>query len=465
MTGGDVSRREFLRWSGVAGLTLAGGLEFACTNSADVARSTVRQPNVLVIMCDDMRRDLLQFMPQTVEHFSAGREFSSCRLNVALCQPARCGFLTGQWALRDGNGVYRNTGYVRDGADTIAPWMSAAGYGCAVIGKYPHLLGGTRLPGWQFQRTLINANDQAPYGYRVFDGTSVSQPTDHQTDYLAAQVRAFIGSAVRPWFCWMTPTDPHVGRQLELAPRPEDADAWSDVTFDLPSYPDMSTKPSWMRALPELSRGDRARVQEAARGQLRELNAVDDAVASIFGTLKDEDQLDDTVVMFTSDNGVMYGEQRLGAHAPTVKNVPYEPAMHVPLLVRGPGFTNGASRTPVCGQDLTATCVALAEASPSLRLDGVDLRTVVSDPDAFDDRVLLHERRDPDPTDESMPSGHGVTTETRKLWRHEVEDPTDRFELYLLDEDPDEFINVANDPDYLDERNELEAELEALLAS
>ena len=80
-------------------------------------------------------------------------------------------------------------------------------------------------------------------------------------------------------------------------------------------------------------------------------------------------------------------------------------------------------------------------------------------------RALLHERSGTvPPAIEGLPGGVGVTTQTRKLWRHEAEDP-DRYEMYLLDSDPDELINVAYDPAYSSERVALEARLDALLVA
>jgi arylsulfatase A-like enzyme len=128
--------------------------------------------------------------------------------------------------------------------------------------------------------------------------------------------------------------------------------------------------------------------------------------------------------------------------------------MHVPLLARGPGFGATTVTAPVCAQDITATCLKAAIATPTLPIDGADLRAPKPD------RVLLHER-DLDPLT-LIPSGVGVTTVNRKLWRHEADDP-DRYEMYLLDADPQELINVAYDPAYLDERNALEAHLDGLL--
>jgi choline-sulfatase len=139
------------------------------------------------------------------------------------------------------------------------------------------------------------------------------------------------------------------------------------------------------------------------------------------------------------------------------KNVPYEPSMHVPLLARGPGFSAGTTtNAPVCGQDITATCLAAATATPSAAIDGVDLRS------ASPSRVLFHERSNTVNVVPGMPSGAGVTTSSRKLWRHQAA-ASDQFEMYLLDTDPDELTNVAYDPAFLDERNGLESQLDAFL--
>jgi arylsulfatase A-like enzyme len=411
------------------------------------------KPNVLVVTADDMRYDHLPYMPHTLSAFAGGMEFTSCRQNVSLCQPARVGYLTGQFANR--TGVYGNTQYMPDPSKSVGPWMQQGGYTTAMIGKYPVPFGGTKLNGWNVQRTFTAATEQNSHGYTVFDGTAGTQPPEYQTDYVFAQGRSFVTSAARPWFCWLAPTNPHIGLDLALEPRPEDLDDWLEVEWPV-VHDDMVGKPSWMQALPELTDLSVLAIQAWAIGQLQELRSVDDGVASMFSTLQATGQLANTIVIFTSDNGVMYGEHRVAGFAPAAKNLPYDPSMRVPLLARGPGFTSGTSTTPVCGQDLTATCLAVARVTPTVPLDGLDLRSPPSS------RVLLHERRG-GPIG-AMPNSVGVTTATRKLWRHEAGDP-DRYEMYLLDTDPDELVNVAYDPAHLGERAALESELDARLAT
>jgi arylsulfatase A-like enzyme len=340
-------------------------------------------------------------------------------------------------------------------AESIGPWLQNAGYTTAMIGKYPYPYGAAALAGWNMQRTFVGATDQSAYGYQVFDGTSTVTHSEYQADYVFEEARNFAATAPGPWFCWLTPTNPHVDYNYQFIPRPQDVNEYLDLIWPVVDD-EMTGKPSWMQTLAPMSSEGRELVRVGAIGQLQELRSVDDGMASLFATLSSTGQLANTIVIFTSDNGVMYGEHRVFGFVPSLKNAPYEASMHVPLLAHGPGFNPMVNATPVCAQDITKTCVTVAlTASPGIPLDGRDLRV----PDA--NRVLLHERSGgPVP---GMPDGVGVSTQTRKLWRHEADDP-DRYEMYLLDSDPDELVNVAYDPLYLDERNALEAELDLQLA-
>ena len=412
---------------------------------------TLKKPNILVITADDMRYDHVPFMPQTQQLFGPGREFTACRQNVALCQPHRIGFLKGQYAKR--NGVYTNTQYMAQASESLGPWMQQGGYSTALVGKYPLPFGSAPLAGWNVRRTLQNDSEQNAYGYGVYDGSSVTFPTEYQSDYLFDQARGFVTTLPRPWFCWLTPTNPHVGFDWSLQPRPEDLDDWLDVEWPIVDD-DMVGKPSWMQGLPPFSEEAKADIRDGAIGQLQELRSVDDGIASLFAALAATNQLSNTIVIFTSDNGVMYGEHRIGL-VPSLKNCPYEPSMHVPLLARGPGFVSGSTTNmPACAQDITATCLAVAKVTPSIPIDGRDLRTNITG------RVLLHERVGGPVA--GMPNGVGVSTSTRKLWRHDAEDP-DRYEMYLLDTDPNELVNVAYAPSFAAERAALEAALDAEL--
>ncbi|MGH9027082.1 MAG: sulfatase family protein [Acidimicrobiia bacterium] len=182
----------------------------------------------------------------------------------------------------------------------------------------------------------------------------------------------------------------------------------------------------------------------------------------MFRALHARQSLANTVVMFSSDNGILQGEHRI---PPLAKNLPYEPSVRVPCFLRAPGVTASVVAQPVhMAIDLTATCVDVGRAEPGLALDGVSLLDVLDDPDRYRDRRLLFERdnRD-DPISLRCPRAAGVFTMGRKLIRYDTSPPT--FEFYDLERDPNELQNVADDPRYATDRAELEDELDALLSS
>ena len=153
----------------------------------------------------------------------------------------------------------------------------------------------------------------------------------------------------------------------------------------------MSDKPPWIQALPPLTAADKKKIQfrrpsEPARGA-----AVDDMVRKIIEGMA-PDVLANTIVVFTSDNGVHYGEHR--RRGAGTKAGPYEVGLRVPLLVRGPGFAPGPTITApaMVFQDLPATFFQAAAPAAGLpHQTGVSLVDVCVQPARTHQRVLLHE--------------------------------------------------------------------------
>jgi arylsulfatase A-like enzyme len=219
-----------------------------------------------------------------------------------------------------------------------------------------------------------------------------------------------------------------------------------------------------------LTEADIAQIITDARGALRELSAVDDMVDQIISAME-PDVLDNTVVIFTSDNGIHLGEHRRRGAA--TKSGPYEVGLHVPLLVRGPGFEPGAEITApsMVFQDINATMVQMGGAEAQLpHQAGVSLAGMAAGPSEHASRVLLHAIGQGFETG----SGDGITTGPdhplgfRKLYRYPSKDGAPdgpfTYEAYDLDDDPDEHANWANHESRREERHTLESELEALLA-
>jgi arylsulfatase A-like enzyme len=231
-----------------------------------------------------------------------------------------------------------------------------------------------------------------------------------------------------------------------------------------PRERDVRDKPSWIQQLSPFPDRVLGSIRQAERTRLRELLGLDDTIAAIVKALQSTRTLDDTVVIFTSDNGIFMGEHRI---PPGSKNMPYDPAVLVPCIVRGPGFAHTTVREPVhMSMDLTATCVELADATPDLPLDGVSLARVAADPSSFADRQLLYERGSTEGYVFPVylpPLADGIFTRDRKLIRYRDAPPT--YELYDIHADPNELQNVADHPDYANDRTALEAALDRLLAS
>ena len=392
---GQLTRREALVRLGMGGLwiTGAGAVLSACQSESgsDGAEPSSNRPNVLLIIADDMRYDHLRFMPNVRRLIAdEGRTFTQARCNVPLCQPTRVGLLTGQMS-KDNNEL--NVGFngteLRDHDNALGKWVHDAGYRCGYFGKYVNFidgLGGIDAPaGYRTWRELIGETSAYSFTVHANTGTETIKGI-YSTDYLAAQVKKFVPGS-RPFFCVVAPTQPHT----PFRPRRDLVHKWRDFEWPIVDESDVSDKPAWIRALPPLTDIDRTKIKADAIGALQELSAVDDMVKQILGDLP-SDVLRETVVIFTSDNGVHHGEHR--RRGAGTKSGPYEVGLHVPLVVRGPGFAPGRAITvpSMVAQDITATILDVAGAKAGLPDQaGISLAELCANPNDHAQRILLHE--------------------------------------------------------------------------
>jgi arylsulfatase A-like enzyme len=449
-------RRTFLAGAGGLAAALALG---ACSDDDKNAAPKKRdaRPNILVIEADDMRADEIAYMQRTKRLLvEQGTSFPACRVNVASCSPSRAGFVTGLYS--DRHHVENESQGLKDYNPTLGPWLSAAGYRTAVIGKFfTNLHARKRRPGWTTWRGLVD-DSQRSHGYGVNMGDHIVHPKEHQDIWIRAETTGFItADDSRPWFAWVCPTDPH----WPYDPLPQTKDEFSKVEWPVDPDPSLEGKPSWVRQRPALTPAQVARTQYMEQQRLRELQGVDLLIEAAVGALERSGQIDNTYIVFTSDNANAVGERRV-PYA-TAKNQPYDECLRVPLVVRGKGFDTGASILVACNhEDIAAMIVKLAKAKPTVKLDGTPLDTLGPDKT----RAILHYRHgigDPDVKVPNGPAGDGITTVTHKLFRYRVDNPDDRYELYDLETDPGEVTNLAYDPAFRSERDEMERRLDALL--
>jgi len=184
-------------------------------------------------------------------------------------------------------------------------------------------------------------------------------------------------------------------------------------------------------------------VTRGYRLYLESLLAVDEAVQTLVDRLGSLGQLDDTIVIFTSDNGFAYGEHGFFAE----KNEPYEESLRVPLLVRGPGFPAGTTvDAPVADIDYAPTLVRATGAAPGLVMDGLALQDIAHRPEGYDDRAILINNW-PTSTRPNSRIRHWEGVRTDRYTYLEVPE-TASVELYDRSIDPHQLDSVADDPAY-----------------
>src|SRR5581483_3136923 len=242
-----------------------------------------------------------------------------------------------------------------------------------LVGKYLNdytLFGDHRIPpGWDDWQVIDSVPEESYYDYTLNENSRLvhygHRPADYSTTVLTRKATAFLRSVRRPFFLYFAPVTPH----LPAIPAPQDRGRLENLApLHSPAFNerDLRDKPwrDWHRKL--LNAAAALYENHVRERQLESLRALDRSVAAIVATLRQRKLLGRTVIVYTSDNGFLYGEHRLGG-----KLWPYEDSTHVPLVVRAP-WTAAASvdRSPVLNIDLASTIAALAGVTPQLPQDG-----------------------------------------------------------------------------------------------
>lgn len=363
-----------------------------------------RPPNVVLLLTDDQTLADLDVMPRTRRLIGdAGVTFDQYRVSFPLCCPARATILTGQYS--HNSGVLGNNpplgGYgalVRRGERKTIPYALShrqrQSYRTAHIGKYLNGYGKPRYrgvpPGWTDWYGTTEAYRM--WGYQLnengvlktYGQRRVEDPRFYQTDVFRRKAVRFVrgqaaaGSA--PFFLSLSFVAPHSetglehpipGRNPRSAPRHRGALADKPLPRP-PSFDedDMSDKPAWLNWRHPLGASGIEKATARYRARQESLLAVDEAVEGVVRALRETGQLQRTYVIFTSDNGFFSGEHRV----PGGKLLAYEPATHVPMMIRGPGIPAGAvSDLPAGDVDLGATILDMTGTRSRWPLDGRSL--------------------------------------------------------------------------------------------
>jgi len=420
------------------------------------------RPNIIIFYTDDQRWDSLQYMPIVTERLiGEGTYFSNSFVTTSLCCPSRSSFLTGLYT--HNHGVWTNEAKTGGGAtkfsdkSTIATWLHDAGYSTGAIGKYMNEYGKLSPyipPGWDDWH-VFSKEPISYYSYKLNENGQIIQygnaVTDYSTDVLRDKALAFIQNTQRPFFLWLSFKAPHTDVTIAgnpVIPAPRHVGTCDNIPDNRPpsfNEADVSDKPDWIRNVDKLTKSQVSAIDKLNRDSICSLKAVDEAIGKILDVLGSD--IDNTAIIYTSDNGFLLGEHRLKN-----KNRIYEEAIRVPLVIRySPLFAHATSDQLVLNIDLAPTIADIAGITPPVKVNGKNLLEL----DQWrTDFLIEHKRKEI--------TSFGIRTLEYKYVEHLTADSSVIRELYDLKKDPYELNNVAKNTVYSDIKKVLKLRLAEL---
>ena len=440
------------------------------------------RPNVLVILTDDMRWDTLGvvqreqrdealfpwFQTPHLDRLAAeGGRFRNVFVTTSLCSPSRASLISGQYTHR--HGVRNNFTDYPAALPGYPRRLQEAGYETAYIGKW-HMGedDDTQRPGFNFWMSHkgqgnyydneFNINGER----RVIPGYYTTVITKAATDWLARP-------HTQPWLLVVGHKAPHGG---PIVPEEKFIHAFDQHPVRPPrnagSYRSAEGKPAWLEQSYPTWHGlggplyGQKEYGRFVRAYLGCIASVDESVGRLLASLQEAGTLDETLVIFTSDNGFALGE-----HGRVDKRTAYEESLRIPLLVRyprrvRPGTVIGEM---VLSLDLAPSILDVCGVDPLPDADGQSWsRLLAGDASGWRTSFFYqynYERQFP-----FTPNVRAVRTDRWKYIRYPHGDggpDRHRAELYDLQTDPLEMRNLAADPAHAGELKNLSAELDRLM--
>ena len=420
------------------------------------------RPNIVFILTDDLDLDNVAYMPRLKALLTdRGTTFANAFVTTPLCSPSRASILTGQYAHNHGLlsnqlplGGFEKWASSGKEQTTIATALKTAGYRTIMIGKYmnayqpgspPYV-----APGWDDWHAIFSSGSRDPYfDYSFNDNGTItsygSRAVDYATDVMATKaveaLQATEATDTQPFFLYLAVGAPHTPAFRS----PKYEGQFGDLTAPrTPSFNegDVSDKPAYLQNFPLFTDRDVKRIDFLYRDRVASLQSVDELLDRVFAQLDSQGELGNTLVVFTSDNGFFLGPHRFNRG----KGAPYEEAIRVPLVVRGPGVAAGAVRGElVTNLDFAPTFAALAGANLQVEAEGRSLASLLQGGAAGDWRhdFLLEFWQNTEEGDDSsigIPTWQALRNETTLYADYETGDG----ELYDLRKDPFELESQYN---------------------
>ncbi len=467
-----VNRRQFLGKMGA--FTLAAPLLTSSALGQPGRGSRGKGKNIVLILSDDHRYDLLGFHENAPEWLETpafdrmaqeGAHMANAFVTLSLCSPSRASILTGKNAFN--HGVVDNARRVPEGTVFFPQYLQESGYKTAFIGKW-HMGASTDEPRPGFDH-WISFRGQGHYFDQTMNinGKHVEHEgyiTDLLTDYALDWLGEQQGSD-EPFFMMLS----HKAVHHEFTPAPRHKGRYADKEIPYPATfwnteENRRGLPRWVLEQRYSWHGvdypfynQLGDFDDVYRSFVECVLGLDDSVGQVLDYLKESGQAEDTVVIYMGDNGFSLGE-----HGILDKRQAYEESMRIPMLAWAPGQIEPGTRLEemVLNIDIAPSIMELTGNSIPGDMDGVSFLPLLEGKTVpWRDEVLYTyywEYNFP-----HTPTTYALRTDKYKyIFYHGIWDVN---ELFDLEEDPIERVNLAIHPDYEDKVQEMHDRLFARL--
>lgn len=475
----------------------------ALSSEAQAAASRPALPeklNILFILSDDHAKKAMSCYGNTVIQTPGldrlareGMRFEHALTPNSFCTPARAAVLTGKYSHK--NGV-THLNQIFDGSQPTFPKMlQAAGYQTALFGKW-HLLSQPtgfdfycvmKMQGQAYNAKVFDTGDPwIPYrpdsndwqkGGRILPGYNNDAITDEAIDWMKHR------DPNRPFCLLLHPKPPHAPYIpakryedfLKDAVIPEPPTLMDDYQGRTPRAIEKTMRSNRLTLIPEhhfqkgvvptleqragMNREELTRqlYQEYMKGYYRLVMGVDDGIVRILDYLDESGLAENTLVVYTSDQGF-----NLGEHGFYNKQWMYESALHQPLLVRLPGNIKAGSvhESMVNHVDMAPTLLDYAGLPIPEDMQGYSLKPILEGrAEKVRDTSYYHFYSH---GNDNLPEMIGIRTATHKLIHYPAMKDPYRWEMFDLVKDPNEMNNLYSSPQHADIRSQLKGQLETM---
>jgi len=447
---------------------------------------TAKQPNVVFILTDDQRWDALSCMgnlhlktPNIDRLAAEGALFRNHFCTTSLCSPSRASILGGLYA--HSHGVVNNfTDYPRE-LPTFPRQLQAAGYETAYIGKW-HMgeADDSKRPGFDHFVTHKGQGKYFDNTFRANDGEPKEVPGYYTTVVTDMAIEWLGKEREKPFLLMLGHKAPHSfyfpEKKYEHSfdhvriPYPESA-------FQLDDKPEWIKKRlatwhgiygplfDWRKEFPDTSAAGMLAFENMTRAYWGTILSVDDSVGRLYEHLKKSGQLDNTLFIFTSDNGLLNGE-----HGMVDKRTAHEASLRIPLVVRYPALVATDKPRKIDAQTLTldfaASILDICGAEPLPKTQGLSWKKLISSGDP-EWRTSWYYEYNYEKQFPYTPNVRALRTDEWKYIRYPHGDGSpDKHmaELYDLKNDVAERHNLIAKPEHAELVKRLSAELDRRIA-